>query len=84
MWTALPELLEELGQDNTLRALIVTEDGEHFAAGADISEFETLYATPESAAKTSADIQSGFEALAAVPVPTIAMIRGGVWGMAAA
>ncbi len=80
MWAALPGVLETLGTDPALRALIVTGDGAHFAAGADISEFETLYATPESAAKISADIQRAFTALAAVPVPTIAMIRGACVG----
>ena len=80
MWAALPKLLEDLVQDPSLRALIVTGDGDHFAAGADISEFETLYATAESAAKISADIQNAFDALAAVPVPTIAMIRGACVG----
>jgi enoyl-CoA hydratase/carnithine racemase len=80
MWAALPERLRKLQTDDNLRALIVTGDGDHFAAGADISEFETLYATPESAARISADIQRGFEALAAVRVPTIAMIRGACVG----
>lgn len=80
MWAAIPQILNELGQDKSLRALIVTGDGAHFAAGADISEFETLYATAESAAKISTDIQRAFDALAAVPVPTIAMIRGACVG----
>lgn len=80
MWAALPKLLKDLEQDESLRVLIVTGDGDHFAAGADISEFETLYATPDSAAKISADIQRAFDALAAVPVPTIAMIRGACVG----
>lgn len=80
MWLAIPELLSELQQDPRLRALIVTGDGEHFAAGADITEFETLYATAESSARISADIQRAFDALAAVTVPTIAMIRGACVG----
>jgi len=80
MWAALPALLMELQTDKALRVLVVTGDGEHFAAGADISEFETLYATPESAARISADIQRGFDTLAAVRVPTIAMIRGACVG----
>ena len=80
MWAALPNILKDIEAQEGLRALIVTGDGEHFAAGADISEFETLYATPESAAKISADIQRAFEALAAVPVPTLAMIRGACIG----
>ena len=80
MWQAIPDLLKELVKDKSLRVLIVTGDGDHFAAGADISEFETLYATTESSAKISADIQRACEALAAVPVPTIAMIRGACVG----
>jgi len=80
MWAALPGKLAEVQKDKSLRVLIVTGAGEHFAAGADISEFETLYATPESAAKISADIQRGFDALANVSVPTIAMIRGACVG----
>lgn len=80
MWAQIPKVLNELVSDQMLRALIVRGDGDHFAAGADISEFETLYATPESAAKISADIQRAFGALAAFPVPTIAMIRGACVG----
>ena len=80
MWATLPDLLKVLENERNLRALIITGDGDHFAAGADISEFETLYATPESAGKISADIQRAFDALAAVPVPTIAMIRGACIG----
>ena len=53
---------------------------EYFAAGADISEFATLYSTPKSAAKISADIQRAFHTIAAFPMPTIAMIRGACIG----
>jgi len=80
MWRVIPDLLSELQQDRRLRVLIVTGDGEHFAAGADISEFETLYATTESASKISAEMQQAFDALATVSVPTIAMIRGACVG----
>ena len=80
MWAAIPGIMTELASDETLRALIITGDGEHFAAGADISEFGTLYATPESAAKISADIQNAFKAIAAFPMPTLAMIRGACVG----
>ena len=80
MWAALPPILSQIQREESLRALIITGDGDHFAAGADISEFETLYATPKSAAKISADIQEAFHALAKFPVPTIAMIRGACVG----
>ncbi len=80
MWAALPRVLADLAADDTVRALILTGDGEHFAAGADISEFSTLYSTPETSAKISADIQSAFDAIGAFPMPTIAMIRGACVG----
>ena len=79
MWEAIPSVLAELEKASP-RVLIVQGDGDHFAAGADISEFETLYSTPESAAKISADIQAAFDALAAFPMPTIALIRGACVG----
>lgn len=80
MWAAIPGVLSELAEDGHIRTLIVTGDGDHFAAGADISEFETLYSTADSAARISADIQRAFDAVAAFPAPTIAMIRGACVG----
>ena len=80
MWADIPKRLAELETDPDLRVLIVQGDGDHFAAGADISEFETLYSTPESAARISADIQTAFDALAAFPRPTVALIRGACVG----
>lgn len=80
MWAALPDILSDLSTREDIRVLIVTGDGDHFAAGADITEFETLYATPDSAAKISRDIQTAFTALASFPLPTIAMIRGACVG----
>lgn len=79
MWAALPDVLAEL-QTGHPKVLIVDGDGDHFASGADISEFGTLYATPESSAKISADISSAMDALAQFPVPTIALIRGACVG----
>jgi len=80
MWADLPKILNKATKTKSLRALIVTGDGDHFASGADISEFETLYATASSAKKISDDIAAGFNALASFPLPTIAMIRGACVG----
>jgi enoyl-CoA hydratase/carnithine racemase len=79
MWNALPDVLKTL-KDADPKVLIVQGDGDHFASGADISEFGTLYATPESSAKISADIAAAMDALAAFPVPTVALIRGACVG----
>jgi len=80
MWAALPGLLAKIKTDRRLKVLILRGQGEHFAAGADISEFKTLYATPESSAHISDAINAAMTALARFPTPTIAMIRGACIG----
>ena len=79
MWRDLPRTLAAV-RDAGPRVLVVSGEGDHFASGADISEFEKLYGTAESAAAISADIQAAFEALAAMPMPTVARIRGACVG----
>ncbi|MEP6344078.1 MAG: enoyl-CoA hydratase/isomerase family protein [Maricaulaceae bacterium] len=76
MWRDLPACLKTIKMTVGLKALIIKGDGEHFSAGADISEFETLYATSESAAQISRYIADAMNALADFPFPTLAMIRG--------
>jgi len=76
MWAEMPMVLEKAETAPDLKVLIVRGEGDHFASGADISEFETLYGSRQSSKKTSENIAAGFGALAAFPLPTIAMIRG--------
>lgn len=80
MWAGLPDILDTARSMPGLKVLIVRGDGDHFASGADISEFETLYATRETAKAISDDIAAGFKALAEFPLPTIALIRGACVG----
>ena len=80
MWADLPAVMKEAEALPGIKVLIVRGDGDHFASGADISEFDTLYKTRESAKKISEDIAAGFDALAKFPLPTIAMIRGACVG----
>jgi len=80
MWARLPVLLQDAAAKDGLKVLILRGAGDHFASGADISEFDTLYATEESSAKISHDIAAGMKALADFPLPTIANIRGACVG----
>ncbi|MCG8443875.1 MAG: enoyl-CoA hydratase-related protein [Caulobacterales bacterium] len=80
MWRRLPELLAEVKAAPQAKALIVTGAGGAFAAGADIGEFEAVYATPESSAAYSAAIAAALDGLAAFPKPAIAKIRGACVG----
>ncbi|MCW9035860.1 MAG: enoyl-CoA hydratase/isomerase family protein, partial [Rhodospirillales bacterium] len=48
MWASLRDAMNELSADESLRCVVVRGAGEEaFAAGADISEFETERDTPE-------------------------------------
>ena len=80
MWAELPAKLDEIAKTKGLKALILRGAGEHFSAGADISEFETLYATKESAGQVSQKITEAMSAMAAFPLPTIAIVRGACVG----
>lgn len=80
MWADIPKVLEGAKAHSNLKVLIVRGEGDHFASGADISEFETLYASLESAEEISKRISTGMNALADFPLPTIAMIRGACIG----
>ncbi len=80
MWADLPKVLDAAKDLPGIKVLIVQGDGDHFASGADISEFETLYATRESAQNISEHINAGMQALASFPLPTLALIRGACVG----
>ena len=72
-------LTPRLRADHTLRAVIVTGEGRAFCAGADIAALQAL----EGAAgpyRFLESIQFAFNALEALPVPTIAAINGIAFG----
>jgi len=76
MWEAIPSLLEDAAADDTVRVLIVRGEGGAFAAGADIAEFDRVYATPERAEAYSSAIARALDSLAAFASPTLAKIDG--------
>lgn len=79
MWRGLPGLLDR-ARSARVKVLVVTGAGGAFAAGADISEFEAVYATRASAAAYFAEIGAAMDALAAYEAPTIARIEGACVG----
>ena len=80
MWTAIPELLAPLADDVGVKLVVVRGEGGSFAAGADIGEFEEVYATRERAEQYSRSIGLALDSLAAFPKPTIARIEGACVG----
>lgn len=81
MWEAIPTLLDDVESREDVAVLVVRGAGERaFSAGADISEFESLRATPEDSARYNAVAGAAQDRLAGVSGPTIALIRGGCVG----
>ena len=72
MLAAIADAGRDLGADPSVKAVVVTGSEKAFAAGADIKEFGDA----ETARKISNGFRSAFDAVAAIPRPVIAAIRG--------
>jgi len=70
----LSSTLSSLGDDHSLRALILTGAGDAFSAGTDISELTSL--TEAEALETSSRGQKICDEIESFPVPVIAAING--------
>lgn len=76
-WDRLAAILPTLPEGTRVLLLGGTSD---FSAGADLREFEGLTRDPYAAERFRQAMRRGIEALAAVPVPVIAVIAGGCYG----
>jgi enoyl-CoA hydratase/carnithine racemase len=76
MWRAIPYAIARLDANPAVRVILLQGAGTDFAAGADIAEFGTVYATRESSAAYAAELASAMDALSAARKPCIAVIRG--------
>lgn len=89
MWKEVTRLINGFGANRALRVVVLRGARDlPFCSGADISEFETVRANAEGARAYEDANVVAFDAIAACPLPTIAMIRsfcmGGGMGLAAA
>lgn len=76
MWKEIPKLVEDVENDKSIKVLIIRGvDETCFAAGADISEFETLRANAEGAKIYNDATHKAERALATMSKPSIAMIQ---------
>ena len=81
MWAAIPELIQRIVAADDVKVVILHGgDAGAFAAGADISEFSTIYSTPEAAAQSGETIAAALNAIEHCPKPVIAAIDGACVG----
>jgi enoyl-CoA hydratase len=71
---ALGDAFEQVGNDDSARALVLTGEGRAFVAGADIEEMRGF--TPTQAEAFSRLGHRVFAALEELPIPTIAAVNG--------
>jgi enoyl-CoA hydratase/carnithine racemase len=81
MWCALPDLIGRAETSDEVKVVII-HGGKAgaFAAGADITEFERIYATEQSAAQSGQVIADALAAVERCKKPVIAAIEGACVG----
>jgi enoyl-CoA hydratase len=87
-WADLPRLLDALGQDMSVRAVVISGEGRHFTGGMDLSAFNDIAKLfeqePGRAAyamrETILRLQDSFSAIERARFPVIAAIHGACIG----
>ena len=73
--------LDALARVEALRAVVITGDGRHFQAGADLGWIEAVRtASAEENIRVSRATATAVRRLNAAPVPTVALVQGGCFG----
>jgi enoyl-CoA hydratase/carnithine racemase len=78
-WIGLAETAEAAVARGA-RLLLLAGSGSAFCAGADLSDFSAMHGREEAAARFREAMRGGIERLAALPVPTLALIDGACFG----
>jgi enoyl-CoA hydratase/carnithine racemase len=76
MWAGLPALIGALGAAPDARVVVISGAGGNFSGGADIAEFDTVYASRAAAADYAALMAGAMAAISACEKPVIAAIEG--------
>ncbi len=77
MWEAVPLLLEKAEQDDNVRMVVFSGEGDKaFVSGADISQFEDMRAAKEAVKRYEAMAEAALQGIYEFEKPTIACITG--------
>ena len=84
MWQEIAKLFNDLGAAEHVRVIVLTGAGDHFSAGADITEFSGLRSDLRSGKHYDAATDAALVAVRDCRKPTIAAVRGYTLGGACA
>lgn len=76
MWSGLGDYVKKAINDPDIAMIVITGMGSHFAAGADITEFEEVYRTSENARTYTQTMLDSLKTLELASKPTLAKIDG--------
>ncbi len=80
MWRALPDVCTRIGAMDEALVVVLEGSGGHFCAGADISEFETVFGDAAATHDYNEAIQDALKALIALDRPSVAALQGNCIG----
>jgi enoyl-CoA hydratase/carnithine racemase len=81
MWQSLAQTMQTLSSDDQVRVIVLRGDGQAaFVSGADISEFNSLRATPEAVEHYDRCVEQAEAAVGACCKPVIAAVSGVCYG----
>lgn len=80
MWLDLDAAARTASENSALRCVVLRGEGDAYSAGADIGEFLDVVASADRFAQNQRIIDEAVEAVASIPVPTIAVVRGACVG----
>ena len=81
MWRAIPDLVSQALAGSSVRMLVLQSSTPGaFCAGADISEFESTYTSPQETQRSIKEIALACDAVANCGLPTVALIDGACVG----
>jgi enoyl-CoA hydratase/carnithine racemase len=76
MWREIRTIFTTLGNDRTVRAIILTGAGGNFSVGADVSEFGKVRSDLAQSREYELAVDASSDAIASVPQPVIAVLHG--------
>lgn len=83
-WAAIATATDEIAASPARVLILRSAEPGIFSAGADIAEFGALQHDADARVRFRQAMRTGIEAIATLPIPTIAVIDGGCYGAAVA